>query len=459
MRRPPSALTAIGGFGVLVTAISVATTASIVLLVPDPPALRMTVAAAAAALRGAPSSLERRDGPVQPGVRAPVLEQALAQALGRPLTEVRVVWLDTTKEHRPSSFIVVKPRADVANSPLVLRRREAGPNGSATAVMADNMLIRVLMTLPQPAFTAGVRREDGQWVSVAPAQGSWGGWRLKVLAALGTSLLLLAPLAWLFARRLTRPFRSLARAIDTGVEPPDVGGPRELRDASNAIVALRARLAGELEERLRMLVAVAHDLRTPLTSLRLRIEAVAEPQRTRMALDTDRMQAMIGDVLAFALATDAPRHTVAVRPIVEAAIADVPCASATVRLADGPDISVVVTEETFRRAIENLVRNAVDYAHGGIVHVQREGGDAVLTISDDGPGIAKAERARLMRPFERGEASRNRETGGVGLGLSIVASFVAAHGGSLTIGEAAGGGALVTLRLPTDTKRDPSPLG
>lgn len=449
MRRPPSALTAIGGFGVLVTALSVATTASIVLLLPDPPAVRMTVGEAAAALRGSPSSLERRDGPVEPGMRAPMLEQALAQAVGRPLAAVRVVWLDAVNDRLPSSFFVVKPRA--GRPPpvrLVLRRRTAGPNGSATAVKVDDALVRVLVTLPQPAFAAAVRRTDGRWVSVAPPIRFWGGWRLKVLAALATSLLLLVPLAWLFARRLTRPFRALARAIDTGSEPPDLGGPRELRDASAAIVALRARVAGELEERLRMLVAVAHDLRTPLTSLRLRIEAVAEPGRTRMARDTDRMQAMIGDVLAFARIADAPRRPVWVRSVAAAAIADVAGASTTVRLAEDPDLSVVVVEDAFRRAVENLVRNAVDYAGGGTVRIFRDGAEAVLAISDDGPGIAAADRARLLRPFERGEASRNRDTGGVGLGLSIVASFIRAHGGSLALGDAPGGGALVTLRLP-----------
>lgn len=446
MRRPPSALTAIGGFGVLVTILNVATTASIVLLVPEPPGLRMTVAEAAAALRGSSSGLERRAGPVQSGVRAPILEQALARALDRPLPEVRVVWLNPSPERSPSTYIVVEPqRPGPRRNPPVVHERVPAQNE-----LVRDSLLNAMQVLPQPAFAAAVRQADGQWVNVAPVRGFWDGWRLKVLAALGASLLLLAPLAWLFARRLTKPFRALAHAIDTGSETPDVGGPRELRDAGAAITALRARVAAELEERLRMLIAVAHDLRTPLTSMLLRIEAVAEPQRTRLMRDAERMQTMIGDVLDFARVTDARKQRVAVRPLVQSVINDMAGAGRAVRLASGPDLDVFVAEEPFRRAIENLVRNAVDYGGGGVVAAERDGGEAVLTFSDNGPGIAEADRARLLRPFERGEASRSRKTGGVGLGLSIVASFVAAHAGTLALAEAPGGGTLVTVRLPID---------
>lgn len=450
MTRAPSALTAIGGFSVAVAVLSVATTASIVLSMPDPPALRMTVADAAAALRGAPGGLEHCDGPVQPGVRAPLLEQALARTLDRPLAAVRVVWLDTSPERSPSSFVVVKPRAGLASpSHIVVRLRKAGPNGSATAIMAQDVLVRVLLTLPQPAFAASVRDDRGRWMSVAPLRRFWGGWHLKVLTALATSLLLLAPLAWLFARRLTRPFRALAAAIDSGGEPPRVHGPRELRDAAGAIVQLRARAAREAEERLRMLVAVAHDLRTPLTSLKLRIESVAEPQRTRMVADADRMQAMIHDVLAFARVADAPRRAVAVRAIVLETIADMPGASDRIRLRDGADGSVMVVEQAFRRALENLFRNAIDYAGGGWIDLCRDADAIVVKLEDAGPGIAAHDRARVMRPFERGDMSRNRDTGGVGLGLSIVHSFAELHGGSLLLNEAPGGGTIVLLRLPT----------
>lgn len=452
MRWAPSALTAIGGFGVLVTILNVATTASIVLLVPDPPALRMTVADAAAALRGTSNGLERRSGPVQSGVRAPVLEQALARALDRPLSTVRVVWLGSSRERNPSTYIVVEPQNPGPRpSPPVVRYREAGQNESANAIAAPGPLLDALQGLSQPAFAAGVRQNNGEWVSVTPTRGSWGGWRLKIVVALGISLLLLAPLTWLFARRLTKPFRALAQAIDTGSEPPAAAGPRELREAGAAITALRSRVAAELEERLRMMIAVAHDLRTPLTSMRLRLEAVAEPQRTRLSRDAERMQAMIGDVLAFAQVTDARRQSVAVRPLVQAILDEMPSACTTMRLADGPDLSVSVVEEAFRRAVENLARNAIDYGGGGVVRLDKEGGEAVLKFSDDGPGIAEADRVRLVRPFERGETSRNRDTGGVGLGLSIVASFAAAHGGTLTLGAALGGGALVTLRLPTES--------
>ncbi|MDP9414467.1 MAG: HAMP domain-containing histidine kinase, partial [Pseudomonadota bacterium] len=203
------------------------------------------------------------------------------------------------------------------------------------------------------------------------------------------------------------------------------------------------------KERARMLTAVAHDLRTPLTSLRLRIETVPEPQRARMVADADRLQVMIRDVLDFARTTDSPRQRVAVRPLLAQIIVDMPAASGALALTPGAEASILVVEQAFRRAVENLVRNAIDYAGGGRIELRRDDEAVVVEVIDKGPGIAAEDRERLLRPFERGEASRNRETGGVGLGLSIVQSFVELHGGSLMLGEAPGGGTIAALYLPS----------
>jgi signal transduction histidine kinase len=217
-----------------------------------------------------------------------------------------------------------------------------------------------------------------------------------------------------------------------------------LQDAARAILHLRARLSAETDERLRMLTAVAHDLCTPLTSLKLRIEAVPEPQRTRMAADADRMGAMIADVLDYARTANASRHPVQVRTMVAEILADLP----TVRLMDGPEVTVIAVEPAFRRAVENLVRNAEDYAGGGRVEIATEDDTAIVRVIDAGPGIPPADRARLLRPFERGDASRSRDTGGVGLGLSIVQTFADLHGGALSLDEAEGGGTIAMLAVP-----------
>ncbi|WP_241823692.1 sensor histidine kinase [Sphingomonas sp. Sph1(2015)] len=456
--RRPSALTAIGGFSVAIAVLSVAITASIVLLMPDPPAVRMTVADAVAALRGANAGLARTIGSPPGGSPAALLRPVLAQAVGRPIADVRVVWLDRSARPTRSGGVVVFtargkgeaagkmlwPGGTPPSGPVVIRRQGVLPMRIVPRGMTDSLIGKVLLSLPQPAFAASMRLADGRWLTVAPQSPTFGGWRLKVLVALVASLAVLAPLVWLFARRLTRPFRTLASAIDHGRDPPQAQGPRELQDAARAILHLRARLSAETDERMRMLTAVAHDLRTPLTSLKLRIEAVPEPQRARMAADADRMGAMIADVLDYARTANAPRHPVQVRTMVAEIVGDMP----TVRLMDGPEVTVIAVEAAFRRAIENLVRNAEDYAGGSRVEVTHEDDIAIVRVVDAGPGIPPADRARLLRPFERGDASRSRDTGGVGLGLSIVQTFADLHGGTLSLDEAEGGGTIATLAVP-----------
>lgn len=467
--RRPSALTAIGGFSVAIAVLSVAITASIVLLMPDPPAVRMTVAEAVAALRGTNAGLARTIGEPPEGSPAALLQPILARAIGRPITAVRVVWLDRGARPVRSDGVVVftaRGKGDAAarkmlwpggtppGGSVVIRRQGVLPLRIVPRGMNESLIGTVLLKLPQPAFAASVRLADGRWLTVAPRSPAFGGWRLKVLIALFASLAVLAPLVWLFARRLTRPFRALASAIDNGRDPPQSQGPRELQDAARAILHLRARLSAETDERMRMLTAVAHDLRTPLTSLKLRIEGVAEPQRAKMAADADRMGAMIADVLDYARTANAPRHPVHVRAMVAEIVADTPNMS----LVDGPDVTAVVVEPAFRRAVENLVRNADDYAGGGRVEIASENHAAIVRVIDAGPGIPPDDRVRLFRPFERGDASRNRDTGGVGLGLSIVQTFADLHGGTVSLDEAAGGGTIATLVVPAQVYRGGLPV-
>jgi len=283
---------------------------------------------------------------------------------------------------------------------------------------------------------------------VEPHQPWLSGWRLRVLAAILVSLLLIAPIAWIFARRLTRPFRALAAAVDTRGAAIPIDGPRELREAAGAIAAMRTRLADETAERLRMLTAIAHDLRTPLTSLRLRIDTAQEPQRGRMVADVERMQAMIGEVLEFARDDQANRRAVSVRSLVADVVAEMDRGRGVVTLLPGDDARIDAAEPAFRRAVENLVRNAIDYAGGGSVTVAVDHDEVVIMVGDRGPGIVAADLSRLLRPFERGEASRNRDTGGAGLGLSIVQDFADRHGGTFVIRHREGGGLIVQLRLP-----------
>jgi len=168
-----------------------------------------------------------------------------------------------------------------------------------------------------------------------------------------------------------------------------------------------------------------------------------------MVADVERMQAMIGEVLTFAREAVTPPEVLEVRPLLAAIIEGMAPGDPMVRLLPGDDVQVRVPELAFRRTIENLLRNAIDYAGGGAIEVQRADTGLVISVADAGPGIPAADRERLLRPFERGEASRNRDTGGAGLGLSIVRDFAARHRGDFTLTDAPGGGTIATMRLPT----------
>jgi two-component system OmpR family sensor kinase len=458
MRRAPSALLAIGGFGVAVAAMSVATTAAIVLAAPPPPALRTTATDALSALRAPKEGFRRRTASTPPGgPRIIVIERLIAKQLGKPDGDVRVTRLDTTPPAELSFPALSQSASGTAVFPIngaAAVGKLVLPNGEAREIRVlapeavDDAMARVLLNVPLPAYATSVRQGNGSWLVAEPVRPFLGGWQVSIMLALSVSLLLLAPLAWIFARRLTRPFRALASALQNDAGEVPQAGPRELREAAAAIAAMQRRLAEESKERARMLSAIAHDLRTPLTGLRLRIETTPEPQRSRMVADVGRMQAMIDEVLSFARDAATARTQFQVRPLLEEIVEELGAPSDRIRLRPGDDAAIYVSRPAFRRAVENLLRNALDYAGGGTIALERSADFVEVSVRDEGPGIPAADRERLLRPFERGEASRSRETGGAGLGLSIVADFAAQNRGTFALSGGEEGGTVATIRLP-----------
>lgn len=463
MKRAPTALHAIGGFGVAVAVLSVAATAAVVVLAPEPAPPSMTGNEAIAALRGEETVLEREVAAKAAQEESPrnrVLEAIIASELDRTSEDVRVGLPEgaSREQSLPSIRLDGEQIDRMASQPVPVARffirREDGSFENLRSDTTDDPIRGLLLAVPYPAFSVSLRQEDGQWLTVAPPRPFLTGWQRNMLIALVVSLLLLAPLAWFFARRLTRPFRALADALDDTSGPIPQEGPRELQEAAGAIAAMRTKLTGEAAQRARILTAIAHDLRTPLTGLRLRVETVAEPQRTRMVDDIDRMQGMIGEVLGFAQDAAVPVERVDVRPFVASIIGDFGDCAEPIRLAPGEDVTVEVPPLAFRRVVENLIRNALDYADGGEIMLERKSDEMVLTVSDRGPGIPELDRQRLMEPFERGDASRNRGTGGTGLGLSIVRDFAARYRGTFTLGENDTGGTQARLSLPATRSRE-----
>lgn len=433
--RPPSALATIGTFGVAVAIASVGTASALITLAPEPRAPRYSPWAAMTALCCGGQGFVRYASSEPRGRRIPWMEQLFAIEMQRDPSDVRVVWLENPAEGRSGSAerTVAATRQFTAAELAWLGWRDR----------------RSLLTEMQPAIVASVKQSGPGWRSVRPDPPWLSAWRLMVLAILAGSLAFLTGLALLLARYLTRPFRRLADALESGSPVLPAGGPRELRDAATVIAEGRRRLEEEVSERSRILAAIAHDLRTPLTALRLRVETVQDAKRERMIRDIERMQNMLREILEFTQAAAVPRERFAVRRLLEETVAEMPGAEGRLRLLPGKDAWVEVPPLGLRRAVENLMRNALDYAGHGDVEVTAAGNIITISVRDHGPGLPSEDVERLMRAFERGEGSRNRATGGAGLGLSIVQGFAAQEGGSFALSADPSGGTRASLNLPT----------
>ncbi|MFN3388371.1 MAG: ATP-binding protein [Allosphingosinicella sp.] len=297
------------------------------------------------------------------------------------------------------------------------------------------------------------RRADGRWIVVSdPAE--WGGISVFLLIWLLANALVLAALAWLFTRRLVAPIRAFADTAEAaGRGDPDatfaIAGPREVRKAAHALAEMQSRIRGALEERTKLLAAIAHDLRTPLTRLRFRAEYAPPEQRDRIVQDIERMDAMIGGVLAFVRGEERiERQRLDLAALVQSAVDDWAETGADVALADAVPVQVDADPIALRRLVSNLIENAVKYAGSARCRVRRDGGDALLLIDDQGPGLAEDSLERVFTPFERGDAARDPGTGGVGLGLALARGIARAHGGDVWLSRLPGRGLRAHVRLP-----------
>ncbi len=312
---------------------------------------------------------------------------------------------------------------------------------------------------PEPAligqFQVGVRQGDG-WILVQPRNSSPFDTReRRFLLLFILSSFIMLPAAWLFARRLAHPFEQFADAAerigrDPRALPPRVDGPEEVERAAEAFRQMQQRLQAYVTDRTQMLGAIAHDLRTPLTRLAFRLETLDGPERERMRGDIAEMEAMIKATLGFARADSAPaeRQRLELGSLVEK-VADELAETGHRVTAEVLDPLVVEGDPLeLRRLVSNLLENGEAYGHSAHARVWRDGGLAVIDIDDEGPGIPEADLDRVFEPFYRVERSRNRETGGTGLGLSVVRSIARAHGGDVELSNRRNGGLRARVLLP-----------
>jgi signal transduction histidine kinase len=299
---------------------------------------------------------------------------------------------------------------------------------------------------------------DGQWLSFATGlpQGGPAFSRQFLTSMALMAIVILAVSVWV-VRRVTAPLASLSAAAETlggdlNAPPMAETGTVEMRQASRAFNAMQARLRSLVQNRTRMLAAISHDLRTPLTLLRLRAENVEDaPERARMLASIAEMDDMIAATLEFARdeATAEPRRRTDVTALLASVVNDMADTGLPVAMEPAQPLVCECQPAALKRAITNLIDNAVKYGKRAHVTIRSTPQTVEMTIDDEGPGIPEDELARVFQPFYRVEGSRSRDTGGIGLGLAIALSIIQAHGGRLALSNRSEGGlrARVTLTV------------
>jgi signal transduction histidine kinase len=302
-----------------------------------------------------------------------------------------------------------------------------------------------------------VELADGQWLSFATALPDTGpalSWQFIISMALMAAIVL-AVSVWA-VRRLTAPLGVLANAAerlgkDVGAEPVAEIGTAEMRRAAGAFNRMQERLRRLIDNRTQMLAAISHDLRTPLTLLRLRAENVVNTEdRDKMLATIAEMDSMIRATLAFARdeANAEPRRRTDLTALLASIIDDMTDAGLPVAMEPAEPVICECMPGALKRALTNLLDNAVKYGKWAQAAIRATPQAIEIVIDDEGPGIPADELARVFQPFYRVEGSRSRETGGIGLGLAIALSIVQAHGGQLTLSNRPEGGLRARIVLP-----------
>ena len=279
-------------------------------------------------------------------------------------------------------------------------------------------------------------------------------WRL-VLQTLVLYVILLLPVLWI-ARRIARPLAELAgaaRAFGPGVEqaPIPARGPADVRQVIAAFNGLRLRVIAMLEEKDRMLGAIGHDLRTPLAALRVRIESVEDDvDRNRMADTIAEMNRTLDDILSLARLgrPSEPPTEVDLAALVDAVVEDFRDLGEDVSYAEAARLPLRLRPSLMRRAVRNLIENAVKYGRTATVAVEAGPHQVAITVSDRGPGIPPDRLEDVFDPFTRLEGSRNRDTGGIGLGLALARAIVREAGGDIRLTNRVEGGLCAAIVLP-----------
>jgi signal transduction histidine kinase len=302
-----------------------------------------------------------------------------------------------------------------------------------------------------------VQVSDGRWLGL---QTGWPRsertliWQLLIQTLILYAVVLIPVL--LVSRRIARPLRQLAAAArdftpGSGADPVEERGPSDVRSVTAAYNALSLRVNAMLEEKDRMLGAIGHDLRTPLAALRVRIESVDDDEdRNRMADTIDEMNRTLDDILSLARLgrPSEPPTDVDLSALIDAVVEDFRDLDMPVAFEEAPRLTMRIRPNLMRRAVRNLIENAVKYGEAAEVSLISGVTGVSIQVADRGPGIPAKKIEAVFDPFTRLETSRNRETGGIGLGLALARAIVRDAGGDIVLANREGGGLTATIRLP-----------
>ncbi|MAY19919.1 MAG: two-component sensor histidine kinase [Erythrobacteraceae bacterium] len=309
-------------------------------------------------------------------------------------------------------------------------------------------------------FVAAIQRsEGGEWETVRSIEPPRPRDALRgiVFQTLITFALLMIVLFFVL-RRITRPLAQLTERVSTFSRNPDQTmklaetGPADMRHLIAAYNTMETRIAALLDEKDVMLGAIGHDLKTPLAALRVRIESVPDDaQRDKMAHSIEDITATLDDILALARVGRSGGleiETVDLGMLAIGVTEEFEDLGESVTIGNPPRVVARVQVTWIKRALRNLVSNALRYGEAADLSVEITGNTAVLRVEDRGPGIPEDRIAEMLEPFTRGEASRNRATGGAGLGLTLARAIAEQHGGELVLTNREKGGLRAEIRLP-----------
>jgi len=308
------------------------------------------------------------------------------------------------------------------------------------------------------AMLVSFQLRNGTWLNfAAPIETPQPFWSLRFALSIAVMLIGVGILSIIVVRYLTKPLRMFARAahrLGTDFRAPSIPerGPVEVREAARAFNGMQRRIQRFVEDRTQMLAAISHDLGTPITRLRLRAELVDdEEQQRKMLADLDDMEKMVFSSLSFARdeAADEPYAMVDLRTVLQRILDDSIDAGHAIKsnIGDTP-IPFACRPVALRRALTNVVDNAIKYGGEAFISLDVDQQSILIRIDDRGPGIPDEFLEDAFKPFQRLEASRNRETGGTGLGLTVARTIVRAHGGDVILMNRRDGGLRVDVRLP-----------